>query len=92
MVCASRALASVVRRHHARMLLACSALRTEDLSEEVRTFAQAVEALRTSPPDAGEVEWAKALVAAEVRASQSELASLVQSWSTASAVPPRPPG
>jgi zinc protease len=75
--------ASVIRRRHARMLLACSALRTEDLREGVRTFAQAVEALRTSPPEAGEVEWAKALVAAEVHASQSELASLVQSWTTA---------
>ncbi len=75
--------ASVIRRRHARMLLACSALRTEDLHQGVRTFAQAVEALRTSPLEAGEVEWAKALVAAEVRASQSELASLVQGWTTA---------
>lgn len=75
--------ASVIRRRHARMLLACSALRTEALREGVRSFAQAMEALRTSPPEAGEVEWAKALVAGEVRASQSELASLVQSWTTA---------
>lgn len=75
--------ATVIRRRHARMLLACSALRTEDLREGVRTFAQAVEALRTSPLEAGEVEWAKALVGAEVHASQSELASLVQSWNTA---------
>lgn len=75
--------AAVIRRRHARMLLACSALRTEDLREGVRTFAQAVEALRTSPPEAGEVEWAKALVASEVRASQAELASLVDSWTTA---------
>ena len=75
--------ASVIRRRHARMLLACSALRTEELREGVRTFAQAVEALRTSLPEAGEVEWAKAVVAAEVRASQAGLASLVDSWSTA---------
>ncbi len=75
--------ASVIRRRHARVLLACSALRTEDLREGVRTFAQTVEALRTSPLEAGEVEWAKALVASEARASQSELASLVQSWTTA---------
>ncbi|MGA9523294.1 MAG: insulinase family protein [Myxococcaceae bacterium] len=75
--------ATVIRRRHARVLQACSAVRTEHLRDGVRTFSRTVEALRTAPPDASEVEWARALGAADLRASQAELASLVESWTTA---------
>lgn len=75
--------AGITRHRDASALIACSTLRTVELVEGLTLFSTTVKGLATTPPTPDELQWAKASVAAELRAWPEELTSIVSAWGRA---------
>jgi predicted Zn-dependent peptidase len=72
--------ATVVRRRHARALLACSPLAADRAGEGLRLFREALEAVRTGPITEAELARARAARLGELEATWDDLGGVAGAW------------
>jgi predicted Zn-dependent peptidase len=72
--------AGLVRRRHARALLACAAVAGDRAGEGLRRMRQVLAGLRTEPPTEEELARARALAVAEREASVENASAILDAW------------
>lgn len=75
--------AFIARRRHARALMACSRVASNDTDRALGLFAEAMQQMQDAPPTDDEVARAKALLIGEAEAAHDSVSSSVATWSKA---------
>jgi zinc protease len=75
--------ADIVKRRHARALLACSRLRADRAGEGIRLFREVLAGARTTRPSREELERAKAIRLAELESASDDAAGIAERWEEA---------